>query len=337
MTHEFEELALDGHNYPTWAMDVKISLALRGVYESILPPEERTVPLLNPFKYNDLYIIRNYFHIDLKSEYVMEEESNVLWAALQTRYEQQKAVILLKENYDRTMLRLQDFKSIGEYNHAVHKICARLEFCEKEHSKADKIEKTLQTMLPSDMILQYQYRAKNYQTYLDLVHDLLQAEKHDELTLRNHHQCTIGGAPLQEVHYNVKSNEKGDGSINQHKEFGKFKKGKHNSKNIKNMAKCQRKDKSKAFTCHKYGGPNHFVRKCWTPKHLVELYQKSLKESNNNKRSYEAHINDMTKEASTLGTIPSNPKMSKLTDTDDMDIENMIVECNFNDAFEDPK
>jgi hypothetical protein len=30
MAHEFEELALDGHNYPTWAMDVKISLALEG-------------------------------------------------------------------------------------------------------------------------------------------------------------------------------------------------------------------------------------------------------------------------------------------------------------------
>jgi hypothetical protein len=26
MAHEFEELALDRHNYPTWALDVKISL-----------------------------------------------------------------------------------------------------------------------------------------------------------------------------------------------------------------------------------------------------------------------------------------------------------------------
>jgi hypothetical protein len=43
MTREFEEPTLDGHNYPTWAMDVKISLTLRGVYEALLPPEERTV------------------------------------------------------------------------------------------------------------------------------------------------------------------------------------------------------------------------------------------------------------------------------------------------------
>jgi hypothetical protein len=87
MTCEFEEFALDGHNYPTWAMNIKISLTLHGVYEAILPSEERTIPLLDPFKYNALYIIRNHLHIDLKLEYVMEEEPNVLWVALQTRYE----------------------------------------------------------------------------------------------------------------------------------------------------------------------------------------------------------------------------------------------------------
>jgi hypothetical protein len=37
MTHEFKKLVLDGHNYPTWAIDVKISLVIRGVYEAILP------------------------------------------------------------------------------------------------------------------------------------------------------------------------------------------------------------------------------------------------------------------------------------------------------------
>jgi hypothetical protein len=42
MTREFEKLALDEHNYPTWAMGVKISLVLCGVYEAILHPAERT-------------------------------------------------------------------------------------------------------------------------------------------------------------------------------------------------------------------------------------------------------------------------------------------------------
>jgi hypothetical protein len=41
MTHEFEELVLDGHNYTTWAMNVKISLTLRGMHEVIVPTIEK--------------------------------------------------------------------------------------------------------------------------------------------------------------------------------------------------------------------------------------------------------------------------------------------------------
>jgi hypothetical protein len=41
MAREFEELVLDGHNYLTWAMDINISLTLRGMYEAISPPAER--------------------------------------------------------------------------------------------------------------------------------------------------------------------------------------------------------------------------------------------------------------------------------------------------------
>jgi hypothetical protein len=70
---------------------------------------------------------------------------------------------------------------------------------------------------------------------------------------------------------------------------------------------------------------------------LVELYQRSLKESSKTKRSYESHFNDVTRDATTSGIIPSNPKMPKLMDSDDMDIENMIVEYNSNDVFEDFK
>jgi hypothetical protein len=74
---------------------------------------------------------------------------------------------------------------------------------------------------------------------------------------------------------------------------------------MKNRVKGQGKGKGKAFTCHK--------------------------------RSYEADFNDITKEASTLGTIPSNPEMPKVTDTDDMDMGNMIVEYHSNDVFGDLK
>jgi hypothetical protein len=100
MTHEFEELALDGHNYPTWTMDVKISLALRGMYEAIVPPVDRHQKLPPIHKSIALYIIRHHIYLDLKSEYVLEEEPSVIWTAFQNRYEQQNVVILPEANHD---------------------------------------------------------------------------------------------------------------------------------------------------------------------------------------------------------------------------------------------
>jgi hypothetical protein len=59
MAHEFEELALDGHNYPTWALDIKISLASKNILSALLPPNERVESLHDAYKYNALYIIRH--------------------------------------------------------------------------------------------------------------------------------------------------------------------------------------------------------------------------------------------------------------------------------------
>jgi hypothetical protein len=162
MAHELDELALDGHNYPTWVMDIKLSLALRGMYEAIVPPADRQQELPPTHKYNALYIIRHHIYLDLKLEYVLEEEPSVLWTALQNRYEQPKGVILPEANHDWIHLCLQDYKSVGDYNHAIHKICGKLRFSEKEPSNEDKIEKTLTTILSLDRVLKHQFYARNY-------------------------------------------------------------------------------------------------------------------------------------------------------------------------------
>jgi hypothetical protein len=74
-------------------------------------------------------------------------------------------------------LRLQDFKTVDEFNHAVHNICSKLQFCEREPTKADKIEKTLSMMLPSERIITQQYREKNFTVYSSLIQTLKQAGK----------------------------------------------------------------------------------------------------------------------------------------------------------------
>jgi len=173
------------------------------MYKATDTPKQGDAPLSEPSKHHALYIIRNHIHSDLKAEYLMEEDPRALWLALQQRYEQQKAVILPEATHEWNHLHIQDFKSVNEYNHAMHKLSSKLKFCEKEPSDAEKIEKTLSTMLPAQMILQQQYRERGFTVYSDLIKTLLQAERHNELLKWNSNQGHVGAKPLPEVHANA--------------------------------------------------------------------------------------------------------------------------------------
>jgi hypothetical protein len=87
MAHDFEELALDEYNYPTWALDVKISLAFHGILPALSPHVERG-GISGYIQVPSIIHIRNHLHHDLKSEYVMEEGPHSLWVALKGRYKQ---------------------------------------------------------------------------------------------------------------------------------------------------------------------------------------------------------------------------------------------------------
>ena len=68
-------------------------------------------------------------------------------------------------------------------------------------------------MLPSERTLQQQYRERNFHVYSDLIHTLLEVEKHSELMVWNNQQRPVGYAPLPEVHAYTKNKSKfNDGS-----------------------------------------------------------------------------------------------------------------------------
>jgi hypothetical protein len=48
---EFEELVLDEQKYPTWVLDVKISLTFCGILATLSPHVEREEAFLNTYKY----------------------------------------------------------------------------------------------------------------------------------------------------------------------------------------------------------------------------------------------------------------------------------------------
>jgi hypothetical protein len=80
---DFDALDINGHNYPTWAMDIKIALASRGLVRAIQNPEDPlptgVTPLRDEQKYSALYIIRHHIHQDLKSEYLEEKSPFTLF------------------------------------------------------------------------------------------------------------------------------------------------------------------------------------------------------------------------------------------------------------------
>ena len=69
-----------------------------------------------------LIFFRHHLHEGLKNEYLTVKDPFTLWSNLKERYDHQKTLILPKAQYDWIHLRLQDFKTVREYNSALFKI-----------------------------------------------------------------------------------------------------------------------------------------------------------------------------------------------------------------------
>jgi hypothetical protein len=183
-------------------MDVKIVLTAKGYINTINEPNPQN-PIPEAQKFATLHFLQHHLYHDLKAGYMMEDDPKKLWDSLKECYNQQQGVILPEARREGSLLHLMDFKLVAEYNSAIHKIYTKLRFCNQPLDAVEMIEKTLSTFLPASRILQQQYRRHKYTKYSDLIYDLLQAEKHDELLTKNHQMCPVGAAPLPEVHFNA--------------------------------------------------------------------------------------------------------------------------------------
>ncbi|XP_019171086.1 PREDICTED: uncharacterized protein LOC109166647 [Ipomoea nil] len=155
---EFTELFLDGSNYLTWALHVEIYLTSTELQDTII----ENSPSDDAQKAKALIFLRHHLNHDLKNEYLTEKDPHALWKSLKDRFDQQTSLILPQAQFDWLNLRFQDFKSVTEYNSALHKVISKLKLCEQELSDTDLIEKTLSTFQANDLVLQQQYRAKNF-------------------------------------------------------------------------------------------------------------------------------------------------------------------------------
>jgi hypothetical protein len=69
LAKEFEILALDCSNFPSWVMDVKVTLSTLRLYRCIDDTIEGTITTSNMSNFSALKVMRNHIYPDLKMEY----------------------------------------------------------------------------------------------------------------------------------------------------------------------------------------------------------------------------------------------------------------------------
>ena len=195
-------------NYLSWILDAEIHLEAMNLGN---PIKERNQAFLQD-RAKSLIFLRHHFHEDLKNEYLTVIDPLTLWNELRGRYDHQKIVILPKARYDLMHLRLQDFKTVSEYNSALFRISSQLKLCGEKVTEEDMLEKTFTTFHASNVLLQQQYQERRFKKYYELISCLLMAEQNNELLMKNHHSRSIGTEPFPEVNaISSHTNDRGRG------------------------------------------------------------------------------------------------------------------------------
>ena len=295
---EFAALDINGNNYLSWVLDAEIHLDAMNLGETIKEGNATSIQE----KAKAMIFLCHHLHEELKMEYLTIKDPCILWKNLKQRYDHQKTVILPKARYEWMHLRLQDFKSVSDYNSALFKISSKLLLCGEKITDADMLEKTFSTFHASNMLLQQQYREKGFKQYSELISCLLVAEQNNELLMKNHESRPTGTTPFPEVNA-VNFNNRGRGR-GRGRDRGRgrnsyyFRGGHSNHPNFKRttrnddhkgkapQGKNSKDDEHKCFRC---GMTGHWSRVCRTSKHLVDLYQASLKEKGKNVEANFAH------------------------------------------------
>jgi hypothetical protein len=108
-------------------------------------------------------------------------------------------VFLPKARYEWIHLRLQDFKSMGEYNSAMFSITSELKLYGENITDEGMLEKIFSTFHVSNLLLQQQYREHSFKKYSKLISYLLIAEQNNELLMKNHQSRPTGFSSFPEA------------------------------------------------------------------------------------------------------------------------------------------
>ncbi|XP_073121969.1 uncharacterized protein [Henckelia pumila] len=210
-----------------------------------------------------LIFLRHHLNDGLKAEYLTVKEPQDLWTNMK------KIDLTIRE---RSMLTL----------------------CGEKVNDQDMLENTFSTFHASNVLLRQQYRECGFKKYSELISCLLVAEQNNELLMKNHQLHPTGSVPFPESNKvafpeanvnSTRNNEQGRArgrGHGQRKDYQQQNRKKHktshqqwNSDYGKTNEKSSNKHEDK---CYKCGVEGNWSRTCRMEKHLVDLYQNSIKE-----------------------------------------------------------
>nr|XP_009772690.1 PREDICTED: uncharacterized protein LOC104223038 [Nicotiana sylvestris] len=204
----------------------------------------------------------------LKVEYLTVKDPLELWTGLKERYDHLKATVLPRTRYEWMHLRLQDFKTVSEYNSVVFRITSQLKLCGEVMNDEDLLEKTLTTFHASNMVLQQQYRDRGFKKYSELISCLLVAEQHNTLLLKNHEVRPTGSAPLPKANMTarrdksekIQNNNHGHMNVRGHDNGKRRYNSRHSGghdKRENNMSSQNNPSRGKSGNSHRCGMKGH--------------------------------------------------------------------------------
>ncbi|XP_058753390.1 uncharacterized protein LOC131626587 [Vicia villosa] len=222
LKHQFKIQSITGDNFITWNNNLIEYLTCEGL-NKILEGDNTGKSTDDPDEMEKRKskvnrIIKHHLDDGLQTEYSNAKDPKILWDKIKARFGHQKKVLLPSLMDQWNKLRFQDYKSIIAYNSAMHQIIAQLEFCGTIITEKEKLEKTFSTFHASQVLLQQQYRMREFTEYSDLVAALLVAEQNNELLIKNHQSRPTGTITYPEI--NVTTFNRGRGGFNRLKKRG---------------------------------------------------------------------------------------------------------------------
>ncbi|XP_074282879.1 uncharacterized protein LOC141607429 [Silene latifolia] len=181
---EFLALGMSGKNYLSWILDAEIHLNADSLGNAIIEGNDASPE----DRSKALIFLRRHLDESLTEQYLMAKDRCTLWMELK----------------------------------ALFQIVSHLKLCEETITESELLEKTYSTSHASNLVLQQQYRERQFKKYSEFISCLLVVEQNNELLMQNHQTHPTGSSPIPIIEANATVTESGG---KRHEQFINKKKG----------------------------------------------------------------------------------------------------------------